>query len=256
VVHSTEIYVPLQLNQSPFNVGLPIQLTYFKLDEVEELARRYGLTWTPGQEGKELMALVGGHPILVQIALYHLSLANLPLKKLLSDAATPSGIYKEHLQRHLATLTEQATLAEAWAKVIQTTEPVTLEPILAYKLSSMGLVHPVGDQVTVSCELYRQYFKPKQPSSSTPPKSKRRSRGFILTEPGLKKLLKAKEDQEWNNNNGNRYTLEELSEITGLSVDTLMKIFAAETKVDKSSLKLCFEAFKLKLQSEDFFKPS
>ena len=29
IVHSTEIYVPLQLNQSPFNIGLPIQLTHF-----------------------------------------------------------------------------------------------------------------------------------------------------------------------------------------------------------------------------------
>jgi len=34
VVHSTEIYVPLQLNQSPFNVGLPIQLTGFRLEQV------------------------------------------------------------------------------------------------------------------------------------------------------------------------------------------------------------------------------
>jgi len=36
---SSEIYVPLQLNQSPFNVGLPIQLTGFSLEQVQQLAQ-------------------------------------------------------------------------------------------------------------------------------------------------------------------------------------------------------------------------
>jgi hypothetical protein len=29
VVHSTEVYLPLDVNQSPFNVGLPIELPEF-----------------------------------------------------------------------------------------------------------------------------------------------------------------------------------------------------------------------------------
>ncbi|MGK7893451.1 MAG: AAA-like domain-containing protein, partial [Xenococcus sp. (in: cyanobacteria)] len=45
VVHSTEIYVPLQLKQSPFNVGLPINLDSFSLEEVTKLAQRYGINW-------------------------------------------------------------------------------------------------------------------------------------------------------------------------------------------------------------------
>ena len=59
VVHSTEIYVPLQLNQSPFNVGLPIQLDDFNLEEVQQLAQRYGLDWANGEEARQLMAMVG-----------------------------------------------------------------------------------------------------------------------------------------------------------------------------------------------------
>ena len=50
VVHSTEIYVPLQLNQSPFNVGLPIQLNPFSRKEVQQLAQCYGLDWGDGKE--------------------------------------------------------------------------------------------------------------------------------------------------------------------------------------------------------------
>jgi DNA-binding Xre family transcriptional regulator len=65
VVHSTEIYIPLQLNQSPFNVGLPIQLDTFSLAEVQQLARCYGLDWDDGAEAGQLMELVGGHPALM-----------------------------------------------------------------------------------------------------------------------------------------------------------------------------------------------
>jgi AAA-like domain len=36
---------------------------------------------------------------------------------------------------------------------------VSLEPILAYKLSSMGLIKPLGRNVVPGCELYRQYFQ-------------------------------------------------------------------------------------------------
>lgn len=46
VIHSTEVYVTLQLNQSPFsNVGFPIELPNFNSEQVQELAKRYGLTW-------------------------------------------------------------------------------------------------------------------------------------------------------------------------------------------------------------------
>jgi transcriptional regulator with XRE-family HTH domain len=65
VVHSTEIYVPLELNQSPFNVGLPIQLNTFSQEEVQQLAQRYGLDWADSLEVEQLMEMVGGHPALV-----------------------------------------------------------------------------------------------------------------------------------------------------------------------------------------------
>jgi len=39
------------------------------------------------------------------------------------------------------------------------TEAVPLEPILAHKLSSMGLIKLDHNQATPSCQLYRQYFQ-------------------------------------------------------------------------------------------------
>ncbi|MFB2920612.1 AAA-like domain-containing protein [Aerosakkonema funiforme] len=159
VVHSTEIYVPLQLTQSPFNVGLPIQLNNFSLEEVLKLAQSYGLNWTDGEEVNQLMAMVGGHPALIHIALYHLNRGEVTLEQLLQTAPTSSGIYFHHLQRHWTTLQKQPELASALNTVINATESVSLEPTLAYKLGSMGLIKLSTDKAIPGCKLYQQYFK-------------------------------------------------------------------------------------------------
>jgi hypothetical protein len=83
----------------------------------------------------------------------------------------------------------------------------------------------------------------------------RRRRGVLLTLQGLKKLQTAKSKAEIEENSGNRYTLEALNERTGLSVDTLMKIFACELGVDKQTLKYCFQAFNLVLEQSDYCFP-
>jgi hypothetical protein len=159
VVHSTEVYVPLQLNQSPFNVGLPVQLNTFNQVEVQQLARCYGLDWEDGVQAQQLMQMVAGHPALVNIALYHLSRGEMTLTHLLDTAASLTGIYHDRLQRHWATLSEQPELARALATVMSATEPIALAPILAYKLSSLGLIDRLGDLAIPSCELYRQAFR-------------------------------------------------------------------------------------------------
>jgi hypothetical protein len=84
---------------------------------------------------------------------------------------------------------------------------------------------------------------------------RRRRRGIILTPQGLQKFQMAKTEAEFAENGGNRYTLEALSERTGLAVDTLTKVFACESGVDKQTLKLCFQAFKLSLDAGDYFQP-
>ncbi|WP_249103672.1 AAA-like domain-containing protein [Argonema galeatum] len=38
LVHSTEVYVSLSINQSPFNVGLTIKLPQFTSQQVQDLA--------------------------------------------------------------------------------------------------------------------------------------------------------------------------------------------------------------------------
>jgi hypothetical protein len=161
VVHSTEVYIPLNVNQSPFNVGLPIELPEFTSEQVYDLTQRHGLNWNASQV-QQLMSIVGGHPYLVRVALYHIAAGQLTLDQLLQIASTEAGLYGDHLRRHLWTLQQHPQLAAAFTKVVTSCEAVELESVLAFKLHSMGLVQLRGNQVTPRFELYRQYFRVKR----------------------------------------------------------------------------------------------
>ncbi len=53
VAHSTEVYIPLNINCSPFNVGVPIELPEFTPEQVQDLAKRQGLDWDAvGAQGR------------------------------------------------------------------------------------------------------------------------------------------------------------------------------------------------------------
>ncbi|MDJ0635263.1 MAG: AAA-like domain-containing protein [Xenococcaceae cyanobacterium MO_188.B29] len=162
VVHSTEVYIPLNINQSPFNVGLPIRLPMFTTEQVKELVQRHGFNWANGSEIEQLMEMVNGHPYLVRVALYHLSRYQLSLEKLLKEAATLTGIYSNHLRRHWVTLQKYPELKLALQRATDSQESIHLEAITAYKLENMGLIKLNGNCATPSCELYRLYFRSQQ----------------------------------------------------------------------------------------------
>ncbi|MDJ0900049.1 MAG: AAA-like domain-containing protein [Xenococcus sp. MO_188.B8] len=163
VVHSTEIYVSLNLHQSPFNVGLTLKLPEFTWEQVQKLALLHGLNWAEGEVGKQrldkLLTMIGGHPYLVRVALYHLSRSEVTLEELLQKAPTQEGIYSDYLRTHLAKVEQDPELTAALKKLIAAKQSIQLQPILAYKLESMGLVKLNGDQCTLSCQLYRLYFE-------------------------------------------------------------------------------------------------
>lgn len=161
IVNSTEIYVPLNLNQSPFNVGLTLKLPVFNLEQVQELAHRYGLNWWNGvgeQYASSLLAMVGGHPYLVNLALYYLYSQAMTLEELLQTAPTLTGIYSDHLRGYLGMLQEQPQLASALRQIVTANKSEQLDAIAAYKLESMGLIQISGNSAKPSCELYRLYF--------------------------------------------------------------------------------------------------
>jgi hypothetical protein len=157
LVQSTEVYVPLDINQSPFNVGLGIELEPLTPQQIQDLAQRHGLRLN-ADHFAQLMQLLAGHPYLVRVTLYHLARQELTLEELLKTAATDTGIFSNHLHRHLKNLQQYPKLRAAFSRVLNATEPVELEQVQGFKLQSMGLVKLLGNRVTLSCDLYRQYF--------------------------------------------------------------------------------------------------
>jgi class 3 adenylate cyclase len=157
VVHSTEVYIPLNVNQSPFNVGLSLELPEFSREQVQDLAVRYHLNWTEAKI-EQLMGLIGGNPYLVQLALYHISYEKISLEELIETANDEEGIYSDYLRRQLWNIKQYPELISALMQVVMSSTPVELEPMQSFKLQSMGLVRGQDRQVVPSCDLYRQYF--------------------------------------------------------------------------------------------------
>jgi hypothetical protein len=159
VVHSTEVYGALDINHSPLGgVGEVVELREFTPNEIQDLAKQYGLDWEAIQVEK-LRSMVGGHPYLVRKALEHISHQQITLERLLQTAATEAGLYSDHLRRLLKDLHTSPDLATEFGKVVKADKPVKLRPEIAFKLYSMGLVHINDDDVTSRCNLYRNFFR-------------------------------------------------------------------------------------------------
>lgn len=159
IVYSTEEYVSLDINLSPFNIGLPVRLNEFTQLQVENLARRYGLNSCELKDIAQLMSLVGGHPALIQISLYYLCCQETTMQELIEDAIANGGIYRDHLQRYFIKLQENSRLANTYAKILSAKQGIPLNPIETYKLESLGLIRFEQDRVLPRCELYRAYFQ-------------------------------------------------------------------------------------------------
>ncbi len=155
IAHSTDIYPTLNINRSPFNVGLAVELSEFSREQVEALVQ--GQTTTADLD--VLTDMVGGHPYLVQQALDCLRVQpNINLATLMQMAPTESGPYAQHLRDLLAHLQQYPDLATAMKTVVQSSDPVRVKPEQGFILHSLGLVRLKGNEVEVRCNLYRRYF--------------------------------------------------------------------------------------------------
>ena len=163
VVHCTEKCPLLDLNHSPFNVGVPIELGEFDYDRCLKLASHYQSSLPQPLDIADVMqqlyALVGGNPYLLGLALYYLTQRSMALEDIIQNAPTQEGIYKSHLQTHLLAIQQRPQLPEALAQIVKEDGPVHVDVWTAHQLYSLGLVTFAGNNVQPRCELYRQYFR-------------------------------------------------------------------------------------------------
>ncbi|MDB9411624.1 AAA-like domain-containing protein [Microcystis aeruginosa CS-567/02] len=69
-----------------------------------------------------------------------------------------NGLNFVELTLHWVTLQKQPELADIFQQICQGNQPMIVDPIIAYKLNSMGLIKLRENQAIVSCQLYQKYF--------------------------------------------------------------------------------------------------
>jgi WD40 repeat protein/transcriptional regulator with XRE-family HTH domain len=84
----------------------------------------------------------------------------------------------------------------------------------------------------------------------------KRVRGVILSPQGWQRFQTAKQQVESDEAWGKHFTQEDLNERTGLSLNTLARIFKRELGVDRQSLEYLFRAFGLELTQADLTSPA
>lgn len=156
MVISTHPYLLIDdVNLSPFNVGLNIQLRDFTPQQVGELNQRHGNPLKP-DEISALMRLVGGHPYLVRQAFYTLASEGLSLAELRAVASSPDGPFGKHLHFYRHSLKKNPSLMAALLQVLG--EHKTPDEALLERLAAVGLVRKENGQWLPRCGLYGEYF--------------------------------------------------------------------------------------------------
>jgi len=158
IAYSIELTLAIQPHQSPFNVGIPLTFPPLTRPQISELAQRYQLEQVGIETLEPLVALVGGHPYLLQLAFYWLRSGYLSLEQLLAEAPTAKGIYGEYLDQLWMILAQDKQLEQAFDQVLSSPQPIPLDAETAHRLEGLGLVQLQGLMASTPCKLYRNYF--------------------------------------------------------------------------------------------------
>ena len=159
IAYATEAHLFItDLNQSPFNVGTRLLLEDFTFTEVAELNRRFGSPLRGDEEVARYFRLVGGQPYLAHRGLFEMAFHDIDLASLEAQADHDEGLFGDHLQRLLLSLSRDAELCDAVRGLLRGQPCPTLESF--YRLRSAGLVS--GNSMSDArprCQLYAAYLE-------------------------------------------------------------------------------------------------
>ena len=158
IAHSQEVDISIDINQSPFNVGLSVKICEFNLTQIKELVGKYGLNFSDS-EITQLRDMINGHPYLLTTVLDKISKGNLTLSNFLEVAPTNQSPFGKFLNFYLSELEKDTLLKAAMQQVINSDVPVKIDSPQALKLRSLGLIEFKGNEVQCLCNLYRLYFQ-------------------------------------------------------------------------------------------------
>ena len=155
IAHSFEYQA--DINQSPFNVGLPIVMTLFDLAQTLDLSRRFGLDLTEDQL-HEIMELFNGHPFLLQEAFGAIASGNITLQEISSGMHIENILFGDHLSHFSMLLESKPDLKQAMKEVVHAETPVALSSSNILSLKSLGLITVEVSGAKAVNRLYKEYF--------------------------------------------------------------------------------------------------
>jgi AAA-like domain len=158
LAYATEAHLLMtDLNQSPFNVGVRIAVDDFTREEVMRLHERHGSPLVDDVEREQLVALVGGHPFLLQSVLHALK-HGATLDRVAEQARRGAGPLADHLRR-VRLLLEKDAAAKAVMRAILNGKPCGDREVF-YRLRSAGvLAGDAPDEARPRCGMYAAYLE-------------------------------------------------------------------------------------------------
>jgi len=159
IAYSTDPYTENNIRDSPLdNVGTLVDLEEFTADQIDNLSRIYGLDWNSDYIF-ELMELVGGHPYLINLALYEFSVKKLnKLDDLVNRAISENSPFINHLRKCMNVIEQSEDLSNSIRKLLNGQQ---IDRKSEFHLTMLGIVkqnNKSGD-IEIRCSLYKRYFK-------------------------------------------------------------------------------------------------
>jgi hypothetical protein len=150
-----------ELNESPFNVGVSIQMRDFRVEEIGELAYRSGVIGTK-EELARFYEMFEGVPYVSRIALAELRKTS--LDELLASACNDNGPFGDHLRGMLAIVVNSDRM-NAVRSVLQGEISILPKDFVLLRRSGI-LAGDSNSTVRFRCRLYREYFSRHLQSTS------------------------------------------------------------------------------------------
>lgn len=159
MVVGTEPYLLIpDVNRSPFNVGINLNLKDFSRLQVSDLNNRHGAPLNY-QQLENLYLLLGGHPYLTRKALYALAKENISWDDLNKTASTDHGLFGDHLKNYMFHIRDNVVLLDGIKSVVNGQK--NLSDNVSYRLEKAGIIRNVDGNFVFRCQLYQSYFQEK-----------------------------------------------------------------------------------------------
>jgi AAA-like domain len=160
LTYSTEAHLFIQdLNRSPFNVGVRVELSDFTRNQVTELNERYESPLNQDQL-ERAYSLLNGHPYLTRKLLYSVQVEKNDPEAMLNENPFASRIYLahlEHLDRTVNGTSQAAQEVKAGLRAIIAGAGCTRQAEARILASGIARTSPSGG-IEFRCALYRRYF--------------------------------------------------------------------------------------------------